>query len=422
MSAAVWAGAVAVLLALGSAPLAGPDGVSVSAGSRVTVTMTTENDEHDVSLLDPAHPGYAIAGIGSFATVHVTVHLNGTLVHQWLSHLDAPDALQPTAIPDCRGEEEVPPAEVSCDFVVSVKPGANLLAFRFSADDDNVAVLATGSLVGGAVSWSAGWEVLDATGRWSAVSRDRSVDLPATLSSALRYVVTNTGDLPFRLTDGCSARLIAPHTQLVCPVSGVRPAQSLAGQYERVLHLRDTGGGRDLIQLDTSIRSFSGVFTLEKPSVIVGQLVVVHADGLPRGSSFAMEFRLDDEPVLVGTKVARSGTSRLEFPLPSTSQGTAHLQIEHDGVAIASLPFDVTLVPQKPDAAPPSWPWLFLLLVPLGGLGVLLLLGRLPFGRPRFGRLRRTPISSAGPRASRPPGPYPDATPATPEPVAAHRP
>ena len=407
-------GVVALLLVLGpvvaGALPAGPPEPDPAAGSGVTVDLTTENDGHAVSILDRAHPGYAYSGIGSFVKVRATVHLNGSLAHQWQSHLDTPDAYQSIAVLDCRGEEEVPPQEVSCVFVVSADLGLNRLDFRFTADNGNIVVDAVGYLMGGTIAWDAGWEVLDATGQWSAVSHDQAIDLPATMSSALRYVVTNTGGIPLRITDGCSTRLLVPHTQLVCPVRGVRPVQTLAGDYERTLHYRDLGGGTGEIGLDTTIRSFAGVFRLERSSVIVGQLVVVHASGLPRGS-FAMQFRLDEQPVLVGTKVTRTGASRLEFPLPSTSQGTAHLRIEHDGIAIANLPFDVTLVPRPPDAAAPVWPWLLLLLVPLAGLLVLL----------RVRRLRRR--AEGKPASPEPPGPgpYPDASPARQEPAAARR-
>jgi hypothetical protein len=105
--------------------------------------------------------------------------------------------------------------------------------------------------------------------------------------------------------------------------------------------------------------------------VTVGQQVVVTANGLPSGSSFALQFRIDNEAVLVGVSASRTGHSRVSFPLPSTSQGTAHLQVIHDGLTIASLPFDVTLVPRSTHAGPPVWPWL-LLLIPVAGVVVLL--------------------------------------------------
>ena len=124
------------------------------------------------------------------------------------------------------------------------------------------------------------------------------------------------------------------------------------------------------VQFPRRIRTFAGVFSLAAPSVAVGQHVVVTATGLPVGSSFGLQFRIDNESVLVGATASRTGHSRLSFALPSASQGTAHLQVIHDGLTIASLPFDVTLVPRRADAAAPVWPWL-LLLVPAAAVIVL---------------------------------------------------
>ncbi|HEY4152926.1 MAG TPA: hypothetical protein VGM38_06355 [Pseudolysinimonas sp.] len=407
-------GAVALLLGLasapfptaGSVPIAGPPQPDLPSAIPISVTMTTHNDGRVVSLLDPAHPAWAhLAPTGAVAEVTATVELNDNSIHQWVAHLDTPDAFQGVTPADCRGDEEAPPKEVSCDYAVQAASGVNRLEFHFSADNGRVHVDAEGTIRGGQFDWDVGWEVLDATGQWSAIARDQTIALPATMSSALRYVVTNTGDIPFRVTNGCDDQLLPSHAQLVCLERGVRPVQSLARTYTKPLLLADVVNTTAEPSIQMTIRSFAGVFSLDESSVIVGQPVVVHATGLPQGSSFALQFRIDNEAVLVGAQATKTGSSRLEFPLPSTSPGTAHLRIEHDGITIANLPFDVTLVPRPPDAAAPVWPWL-LLLIPLVGLIVLLRI-----------RVRR----SRAPRAQHRPDPYPDATPATPEPEAARR-
>ncbi|MEO6116910.1 MAG: hypothetical protein ABIP33_11045, partial [Pseudolysinimonas sp.] len=304
--------------------------------------------------------------------VTALVDLHGTSIHQWDAHLDTPDAFQGVTPADCRGDEEAPPQQVSCTFAVQAASGVNRLEFHFSADNGRVDIRTEGTITGGQFNWDAGWEVLDATGQWSSIGAVKTISLPATLSSALRYVVTNTGDVPFRVSNGCDTRLLPSHAHAVCLVRGVRPAQSLARDYVERLRLVDVVGATAEPDLQTTIRSFAGVFTLQQSSFIVGQQVVVHASGLPRDSTFTMQFRIDDEAVLVGSKATSSGASVLTFPLPSTSQGTARLRIEHDGVTIASLPFDVTLVPRKVDAAAPLWPWLLIPLVLVAGLIVLL--------------------------------------------------
>ncbi len=417
MSGALLTGAVALFLAVGGATgpavgpvVAGPPQPDLPTSSGLSVTMTVLNDGRPASLLDQAHPGWAHTGIGNSEKVTVTVHLAGASVHQWQSHLDAPDAFQGRVLQDCRGDEEAPPQEISCVFPVSAAAGPNLLHFTFTADAGRVVADADGYLMGGELGWRAGWEVLDATGQWSQISRDEVIELPATLSSSLRYVVINSGSTPFRVTNGCDDTELAAGAQLICPVRGVRPVQSLAGAYQRRLRLQDAVGGTAEAALDTTIRAFTGVFSLDRTSVVIGQPVSVRATGLPSGSDFPLEYRLDQEPVLVGTTRTRDGTALLTFPLPGTSPGTAHVQIEHDGLTVASLAVDVTLVPRAPDAAPPVWPWLLLLLaVPVALLALILL------------RRRRRRRQLTAPREPPDPGPYPDATPATREPAVARR-
>ena len=394
----------------GAAVAAGPPQPDLPTGSGLSVTMTVVNDGHPVSLLNRTHPGWAHTGTGVAEKVTVTVHLAGTSVHRWQSHLEAPDAFQGLALQDCRGDEEAPPEEISCVFPVSAAAGMNLLHFAFTADDGRVMADADGYLMGGELGWSAGWEVLDATGQWSAISRDEVIELPATLSSSLRYVVINTGEAPFRVTNGCDDKQLAAGAQLICPIRGVRPVQSLAGAYQQRLRLLDAVGGTAEADLDTTIRAFTGIFSLDRTSVVIGQPVNVRATGLPTGAGFSLQYRLDQEPVLVGTTTSRNGSALLTFPLPGTSPGTAHVQIEHDGLTVASLPVDVTLVPRKPDAAAPAWPWLVLLLVVLVGALALILQRR-----------RRTRRQLTESREPPDPGPYPGAIPATREPAVARR-
>ena len=409
----VLSGAVALFLAVGAAAspvagpvVAGPPQPDLPSSSGLSVSMTVVNDGHPVSLLDETHPGWAHTGIGDAEKVTVTVHLTGTSVHQWTSHLDAPDAFQGLVLRDCRGDEEAPPQDVSCVFPVSAAVGLNQLHFTFTADGGRVVADAIGWLMGGELAWRAGWEVLDATGQWSEISRDQVIELPATLSSSLRYVVINSGGTPFRVTNGCDDAELLAGAQSICSVRGVRPVRSLVGTYRQRLRLEDAVGGTAEADLDTTIHAFAGIFSLDRTSVVIGQPVRVRAGGLPTGSDFLLQYRLDQEPVLVGTTTTRNGSALLTFPLPGTSPGTVHVQIEHDGLTVASLPVDVTLVPRPPDAAAPVWPWLVLLLVPLAGLILL---------------LRRRAVRALASREPPAPGPYPDATPATREPAAARR-
>jgi len=237
----------------------GPPQPDLPGGSAISVSMTTQNDGHAVSLLDPAHPAWAhLAPTGAVARVTATVDLRGTAIHQWVAHLDAPDAFQGITPADCRGEEEAPPQQVSCTFAVQAASGVNRLRFRFTADHGAVNAQADGTITGGQFDWDAGWQVLDAAGHWSAVAGRQTVSLPATLTSALRYVVTNTGDIPFRATNSCDDRLVTAHTRLVCVERGMRPAQSLARDYHEQLRLVDVVGATAEPDIEASIRSVAG--------------------------------------------------------------------------------------------------------------------------------------------------------------------
>jgi hypothetical protein len=187
--------------------------------------------------------------------------------------------------------------------------------------------------------------------------------------------------------------------------------QSLAGEYRKPLNFVDVADGTGGVNLDTTVRPFAGVFSLDRSSVVVGQNLSVRSTGLPTGDDFALEYRLDEEPVLVGTTTTHSGRALLTFPLPGSSPGTVHVQVEHNGLTVASLPVDVTLVPRAEETAPPVWPW-FLLLVPVAGVIAAVLLRRR--------RRRRRALTAS--REPPDPDPYPAANPATQEPEASRQP
>ena len=351
-------GTAAALLTFGllGFPASGAAPAESPAPLPVTISMTAQNDGHASSLLDPAHPVWAhLAPTGAVTDVTATVDLGGTPIHEWVAHLDTPDAFQGVTPVDCTGDEEAPPRQVSCHFAVQAASGANRLQFHFSADHGRLEVGAQGVITGGQFDWDAGWQVLDATGHWSAITRQQPVLLPATMTSALRYVVANTGDIPFRVTNGCQHRVIAARAELICLERGVRSVQSLARDYHELLRLKDAVGATAEPDILASIRSFAGVFGLESSSVTVGQNVVVNASGLPRDEPFALQYRLDGESVRVGSTSGQAGRAQFTFPLPTMPPGTVQLEVIHNGLAIASLPVDVSRTPRHPDDPAPAW-------------------------------------------------------------------
>jgi hypothetical protein len=374
------------------------------------ISLTTVNWGHPVSLLNPENPAWShLAPLAGPTEVTATFALRGVHVHDWVAHAEAPGAYGGVQPEDCSGSEDAAPVELSCVFEVPVSSGVNELTVTFSADGQ-VLGRADGFIRGGELNWDAGYELLDASGKWTAIDRHRAASLPATLPTAERIVITNTGTIPMRVVSApCSTRVLAPHARLSCPVRGVRPAQSLAGDLRRQLRVADAVGGIAEFEIRGSLTTFSGSFSLSRASAVVGQPIVVHAHGLPADQPFDVQYRLNQQADPLGTSITRTGTLRYGFVVPRSRPGTLHLDVVHDGVTIASLPFEVTRVPTVDAAASPGG----LVAIPLGILaGVLAGV----FVALRI-RRRRQLAATASP-APRPTDPYPDATPATPEPEA----
>jgi hypothetical protein len=383
--------ALVTLLATSGSPV--PD---VPAAQEPAIRMTAVNWGHPSSLLDAAHPVWShLAPLAGTTDITATIELQGRLVHGWVAHLDAPDAYGGVRPDDCSGSEEAAPTELSCVFQVPVSSGSNPLTVTFSADG-NVIGDARGAIRGGELSWDAGYEILDATGHWVAIARDHAASLPATARTAIRQVVTNTGTIPMRLDESgdpasCDTRILAPGDRVVCPLRGVRPAQSLAGDLRRELRVVDAVGAIAEFEIRGGLSTFAGTFALSRSSAVAGQPLVVRAHGLPTDQAFAVQYRLDDQATPLGTSITRTGTLEYGFVVPASSPGTVRLNIVHDGITVASLPFRVTRVPVPPDAA--SAPW-GLVAIPLLALVGLLVVGRV---RRRRTAAMTAPTSSATP-------------------------
>ena len=366
MVGVVLTAALVTLLATGVSPV--PD---VPAAEAPPIRMTTVNWGAPVSLLDPAHPGWShLAPLAGTTDVTASIELHGLLVHDWVAHLDAPDAYGGLRPGDCSGSEEAAPAELSCVFQVPVSSGSNPLTVTFSADGQVIGD-ARGAIRGGELSWDGGYEILDATGHWVTIARDHAVSMPATSRTAIRQVVTNTGTIPMRLAETGDAascdttRILAPGDHVVCPLRGVRPAQSLAGDLRRELRVVDAVGAIAEFEIRGGLSTFAGTFALSRSTAVAGQPMVLRARGLPADQAFAVQYRLDDQATLLGTSITRTGSLEYGFVVPASSPGTVRLNIVHDGITVASLPFQVTRVPVPPDAA--SAPW-GIVAIPLGVL------------------------------------------------------
>ena len=82
-------------------------------------------------------------------------------------------------------------------------------------------------------------------GNWALVPADgRAVELRGEQTSALRYRIMNTGDMPFRAPDSCQPDgIVWPYQQLLCTVRTPRPVYALAGDYAVPIVLVDPVGG-----------------------------------------------------------------------------------------------------------------------------------------------------------------------------------
>lgn len=390
--------AVAVALLLGSSPI-GSSPIGLTDSLTPTILVTTENWGASVSLLNPATPAWGHAATSSEITVAVDLH--GLAVQEWTMTVDAPTSFQQPVVSTCAGQAITTPTVLRCTFHVDASSGINPLGITVNADGHTIAATDSAVLRAGSLNWDAGYEVLDAAGTWIPVPKAQAITLLATAQSALRYTVLNTGTIPVRLIGGCSARILVEGDRAVCPLRGVRTAQSLAREYSTHVRLEDAAAGGASFDIRTGIRTFAGTFSLDARQIEPLGIIVINGSGLPRNEAFKLQYRIDAQAVLLGTSTTRSGTVRIAFPLRGISVGAARLNIEHDGLTIASLPFEVTRHPDAPDG-------------PLQGaltiaLATLLLIGLAVLPRVRALRARRRM------------DPSPDAIPAPPEPGAARR-
>jgi MYXO-CTERM domain-containing protein len=337
------------------------------SGSPSGISLTAVNDGRPASLLDAAHPVWGHADPATPTPVTVAAFVPDGQAHLWTITVDLPNAPGGGASVSCAGGGVEPRAQVGCVVSIPLALGLNLVEVTAVIDGRTVAS-ADGIILGGALAAEALYEVLDATGHWTSLAADQAVTLPATEQTGLRYVVINTGTIPFRLVGGCDDRPLLEHQRVTCPVRGVRPAQSVAGRYRHHLEIRDVVGASRSFELRAALGTFSGAFSLSATTAVTGQQLIVRGVGLPSNGPFAVQYRLDEQAVPIGTSTTSAGAIRYGFVLRPASPGPAHLNIEHDGVTIASLPFEVTRTPVAPAPAPPPWAFSLLGLAALGAI------------------------------------------------------
>jgi hypothetical protein len=97
-------------------------------------------------------------------------------------------------------------------------------------------------------------EARQADGSWQPVPAGSTLALPGERTSALRYRILNTGELPFRAAGSCQPEgTVWPGQQLLCSVRGPRPVFALAGEYAIPVRLEDPVGGGASFALEARV-------------------------------------------------------------------------------------------------------------------------------------------------------------------------
>ena len=264
--AAVLATMGAVGGAVGGAGVGAPHGPGSTGESDAPasgdpiISMTVDNFGEPVSTLDPSHPAWGrLALAGGPQIVTLTVATNGEHFLGYAARLTAPDAPGAQENFVCADENHVIESKVTCQFEVPMAAGENHLDVVFQALNESEPTEAHGVVRAGALQSRAGLQVQQPDGRWINVPDGGNTEVRAALPGAVRYVVLNTGQIPFRVAGSCSETALHPDGVLVCPLRASRPGIALGGDYRIPVRIVDAGGGTDSFTIEVAI-SVTGAF------------------------------------------------------------------------------------------------------------------------------------------------------------------
>ncbi len=224
-------GLLALLLAWLPAAPATPPG-----DNGPVVTMTAVNWGSPKTLLDAEKPVYE--HIGTQTIVSIGAH--GVIAGPYIATLATPDSYDGTQPEPCSGVTGMD-GTMECDFTVTIGGNVNALDFTLTPEF-SAPIAAQGSLVGGAFIYSTALQALDDQGVWRTLPVSGALTLPAARLSALRYVVTNDGVVPFRATKACRTVILAARRTLTCPLAGQGPVLSLIGDRSVAMPIQDAAG------------------------------------------------------------------------------------------------------------------------------------------------------------------------------------
>jgi hypothetical protein len=252
---------VAALLLLGSGTVApvgdGPPERTWVPGEHggTSIHLSVENWGEDVDLSTPGIAAWAHLGANGPST-HVTVRIEPgeTGLHGYYGRLTAPDAFGGPKIWYCGDEYRRIESYVICGFDVPMTRGLNHLEFDLQSASFSGIQTQVGIVIGASLEMVPVLEARQADGSWRTVPNGGELELQGTQTSALRYRIMNTGDIPFRAPDLCqNGGTVWPYQQLLCTLRSPRPVYALAGDYRVPIRLEDPVGGGASFLLEGSV-------------------------------------------------------------------------------------------------------------------------------------------------------------------------
>jgi hypothetical protein len=254
----VLAGVISVLLAVGGTVT--PAGPAVPAwapgdvgGPRIDMSVVNWGEDVDLAGPDTAYAHLGANGPLTHIKVNITPPSSG--MHGYYGRLTAPDAFGGEVKLYCGVEYMRVDSVQRCFFDVPMSSGVNHLKFDLQSASWKGLVTQEGKVTAGRVGRVSVLEASLPYNNWALVGTDDfALRLRGEQTSALRYRIMNTGQIPFRVPDSCQPTgTVWPYQQLLCPVRGPRPVYALAGDYAVPIQLEDPFGGGAAFTIDGTL-------------------------------------------------------------------------------------------------------------------------------------------------------------------------
>lgn len=252
------AGVIAVLLVGSTAVVPaspGPHAWVPGEHGGPIIHMSIENWGDDVDLAGPVAAYAHLGANGPVTHVKVEIQPPSSGMHGFYGRLTAPEAFGGELKLYCGDEYRRIDMTQRCFFDVPMSRGINHLSFDLQSASWAGIVTEEGIVHAGSIGMVSVLEAMLPYRNWELVPSGEAVEIRGEVTSALRYRIMNTGDLPFRAPDSCLPDgIVWPYQQLLCQVRGPRPVYALAGDYSFPIQLVDPAGGTRSFSLDGGVR------------------------------------------------------------------------------------------------------------------------------------------------------------------------